>query len=81
LTTRAGLLRAPTSRRAARRQAKARWLSIVAHMDEPTQVNESRFWDQVADWLLESGKWDASELTDADIEAVLRELRNDLDAP
>jgi hypothetical protein len=22
-------------------------------MDEPTHANESRFWDQVADWLLD----------------------------
>jgi len=58
-------------------------------MDEPTHANESDFWDQVADWLLESpesGEADLADvldadLTDEDIEAMLRELRDDLDAP
>jgi hypothetical protein len=58
-------------------------------MDEPTHANESGFWDQVADWILDSreadtaGLDDVSEagLTDAEIEAMLRELRDDLDAP
>jgi hypothetical protein len=55
-------------------------------MDEPTHVNESSFWDQVADWILDSREPDTadfadSRLTDADIEAMLRELRDDLDAP
>jgi hypothetical protein len=55
-------------------------------MDEPTHVNESTFWDQVADWILDSHEPDAPDaadggLTDADIEAMLRELRDDLDAP
>ena len=53
-------------------------------MDEPTHVNESSFWDQVADWILDPRGCDAADLpdlTDADIEAMLRELRNDLDAP
>jgi hypothetical protein len=49
-------------------------------MDEPTHANESRFWDQVADWLLDAPEPDAPELTDADIEAMLRDLRDDLDA-
>lgn len=47
-------------------------------MDEPTQANESRFWDQVADWLLDAREPDLADLTDTDIEAVLRELRNAL---
>jgi len=58
-------------------------------MDEPTHANESDFWDPVADWLLESpesGEADLADvldadLTDEDIEAMLRELRDDLDAP
>jgi hypothetical protein len=58
-------------------------------MDEPTQVNESQFWDQVADWILDSREsdndadavdlTDVAGLTDADIEAMLRDLRDDLD--
>jgi hypothetical protein len=49
-------------------------------MDEPTHVNESRFWDQVADWIVDGPEeYDLADLTDADIEAMLRELRDDLD--
>lgn len=40
-------------------------------MDEPTHTNESHFWDEVTDWLLESREYDASDLTDAGIEAML----------
>jgi hypothetical protein len=40
-------------------------------MDEPTHANESRFWDEVADWLLDSREYDAADLTDAGIEAML----------
>jgi hypothetical protein len=40
-------------------------------MDEPTQANESRFWDDVADWVLDSREFDAADLTDAGIEAML----------
>lgn len=50
-------------------------------MDEPTHANESRFWDQVADWLLDPASDAEPDLTDADIEAMLRGLRDDLDAP
>ena len=48
-------------------------------MDEPTHANESRFWDQVADWVLDSREYDDGDITDADLEAMLRELRDDLD--
>ena len=48
--------------------------SHSAGMDEPTQANESRFWDQVADWLLDSRAYDELDLTEADIEAMLRDL-------
>jgi hypothetical protein len=48
-------------------------------MDEPTQARESQFWDQVADWVLDGRERGASELTEADLEAMLRELRDDLD--
>jgi hypothetical protein len=40
-------------------------------MDEPTHANESRFWDEVTDWLLDSREYDAADLTDAGIEAML----------
>lgn len=58
-------------------------------MDEPTHAKESDFWDQVADWILDSRDADTADLadasdaglTDAEIEAMLRELRDDLDAP
>jgi len=40
-------------------------------MDEPTHANESQFWDEVADWLLDSREYDAADLTDAGIEAML----------
>lgn len=49
-------------------------------MDEPTHAHESRFWDQVADWVLDSREYDPSDLTDADIEAMLRDLLDDLDS-
>jgi hypothetical protein len=50
-------------------------------MDEPTQANESRFWDRVADWLLQTRERDQAELTDAAIEAMLRGLHDDPGAP
>jgi hypothetical protein len=48
-------------------------------MDEPTHANESRFWDQVADWVLDSHEYGDCDFTEADLEAMLRELRDDLD--
>jgi hypothetical protein len=50
-------------------------------MDEPTHASESRFWDDVADWLIDARAYGEVDLTEADIEAMLRELRDDLDAP
>jgi hypothetical protein len=47
-------------------------------MDEPTHANESRFWDDVADWILDAAD-DESDVLD-DIESMLRDLRDDLDA-
>ena len=46
-------------------------------MDEPTHANESRFWDQVADWLRDKREGDRGELSDADIAAMLRGLLDD----
>ena len=46
-------------------------------MDEPTHANESRFWDNVADWTLDAHADDAGD-TDG-IESMLRDLRDDLD--
>ena len=41
-------------------------------MDEPTHANESRFWDQVAEWLLDGRALQAHELTPDEIEALLQ---------
>jgi len=41
-------------------------------MDEPIHDNESRFWDQVTDWLLDASPTRSRPLTDEEIEAVLR---------
>lgn len=49
-------------------------------MNEPTHANESRFWDDVADWLLDSREYDAADLTDAGIEALLPEDRDGMDS-
>lgn len=48
-------------------------------MDDPTHVNENRFWDQVADWVVESRDWDDGDIGEADLEAMLRDLRDHLD--
>ena len=45
-------------------------------MDDPTHSNESRFWDDVADWILDAPEDDGVE----DIESMLRDLRDDLDS-
>ena len=45
-------------------------------MDEPAHANESRFWDDVADWLLDAP--DDADTMD-DIESMLRDLRDDLE--
>ena len=47
-------------------------------MDEPTQPHESRFWDNVADWILDAPD-DEADVMD-DIESMLRDLRDDLDS-
>jgi hypothetical protein len=46
-------------------------------MDEPTHSNENRFWDDVADWILDSPE-DEFDAVD-DIESMLRDLRDDLE--
>ena len=46
-------------------------------MDEPTHANESRFWDQVVDWLLDARALDAAALSESQIEAMLRDYRDD----
>lgn len=43
-------------------------------MDEPTHANESQFWDQVADWLLEARGIELYLSVD-EIEALLRDTR------
>lgn len=58
-----------------------REVRIVHRMDEPTHANESRFWDDVADWLLDLHEQHRDALTDAQIEAMLRALPRDRDAP
>ena len=42
-------------------------------MDEPTHVNESRFWDKVADWLLAALDRESGPLTEDEIRQLLRE--------
>jgi hypothetical protein len=49
-------------------------------MDEPTQAHENRFWDQVADWLLDARSIDAW-LTADEIEALLRVTREGQEPP
>jgi hypothetical protein len=46
-------------------------------MDEPTHANESRFWDDVADWILETPEDEAGSMDD--IESLLRDLRDGLE--
>jgi hypothetical protein len=46
-------------------------------MDEPTHANESRFWDQVVDWLLDARELQAFALSESQIEAMLRDSRGD----
>lgn len=45
-------------------------------MDEPIHARESRFWDDVADWILDSREYEA-DLSDAQIEAMLRPFEDD----
>ncbi|MDB5883785.1 MAG: hypothetical protein JWP43_3663 [Ramlibacter sp.] len=44
-------------------------------MDEPTHANESRFWDEVAEWLLGGRAIAAAGLTPDEIEAFLRYMQ------
>ena len=46
-------------------------------MDEPTHANESLFWDQVVDWLLDARDGDTAALSESEIEAMLRDSRDD----
>lgn len=48
-------------------------------MDDPTHANENRFWDQVADWVMDARDPGDADFTEADLEAMLRELRDHLD--
>jgi hypothetical protein len=48
-------------------------------MDEPTQVNESAFWDQVAEWLLGTQVLDHGPMSQEDIQAILRHQESDQD--
>ena len=47
-------------------------------MDEPTHANENRFWDEVADWILDAPEDDGDAAMD-EIESMLRDLRDDLE--
>ena len=44
-------------------------------MDEPTHANESRFWDQVAEWLLGVRAMDVRDWSAEEIEALLRYMQ------
>ncbi len=46
-------------------------------MDEPTHANESRFWDDVADWIIDAPEDDGDTMDE--IESMLRDLRDDLE--
>lgn len=48
------------------------WAPIVFGMDEPIHTNESRFWDDVTEWLLTLPSALPRPLSDDDIEALLR---------
>lgn len=48
-------------------------------MDDPTHTNESQFWDDVADWVLDSREYDAADFTDAGIESMLRDAGYEAD--
>jgi hypothetical protein len=49
-------------------------------MDEPTHANESAFWDQVADWLLDTATSRRAPMSLDDIEALLRHEEDDRDS-
>lgn len=49
-------------------------------MDDPTFANESRFWDDVAGWVLDAREYGAADLTDAGIESLLRDQAHDADS-
>lgn len=49
-------------------------------MEEPTHPNESRFWDQVTEWLLSPGEPDVEAMTRQELRAYfLESLRRDLE--
>jgi hypothetical protein len=50
-------------------------------MDEPTHAHESRFWDQVAEWLLGARAIHAAGLTAEEIEALLRLMQEGQEPP
>ncbi len=45
-------------------------------MDEPTHANESRFWNQVADWLLAALDRKRGPLTEDEIRQLLGERKD-----
>jgi hypothetical protein len=49
-------------------------------MDEPTHANESAFWDQVADWLLQTHVLHHEPMSRNDIPADLRHGEDDQDS-
>lgn len=44
-------------------------------MDEPTHAHESRFWDEVAEWLLGVRAMDVENWSAEEIEALLRYMQ------
>ena len=50
-------------------------------MDEPSHAHESRFWDQVTDWLLGIHALDHGPLSEAEIQALLREAEGESRRP
>lgn len=45
-------------------------------MDDPTHANENRFWDDVADWVLQSKDDSDRNSPQAALEAMRRDLQN-----
>ena len=48
-------------------------------MDDPTHSNEDQFWDDVADWVVDSSDCEDGDFLEADVESMLRDLRDELD--
>ena len=53
----------------------------IQRMEDPTHVQENRFWDQVADWLLGIHTSEYGPLSEAEILALLRESEDESRRP